>query len=198
MPRRPRRSAVTPSFGDADDAGAVHLADLGQALAPETLREGADGVDARALRDAGAVQDVLRHGGAVVHGLGVRHAGKRREAARERGRHAGLDGLLVLVAGLAQVDVHVDQAGQHEEPARVEHRRVAGLERPRRAGRGDPLSVQQHVARRRPARDRIDHRAAGHEEAAHARPPVRRRSGSSAGSASPALASSALLRATSR
>ena len=94
--------------------------------------------------------------------------------------------------------MHVDETGQHEEPARVEHRRVAGLERPWRPGCGDPLAVHQHVARRRPAHDRIDHRAAGHEEPAHALPPVRRRSGSSAGSASLALASSALLRATSR
>ena len=109
---------------DRDDAGTVHLADLREALALEPEGERADRVDARALRDASSIEDVLRDGRAVVRRLRVRHARDRREAAGERCRDAGRDRLLVLVPRLAQVDMHVDEPGDDEKPARVERLRL--------------------------------------------------------------------------
>ena len=51
---------------------------------------------------------------------GVRHVEHRREAAEHRGLGAGGDGFHRLVAGIAQMHVRVDQAGQHVQAARVD------------------------------------------------------------------------------
>src|SRR6185436_14894219 len=54
-------------------------------------------------------------------------------AAAHRGAHAGLDRLLLLLPGLAQVDVDVDQAGAHHSTAHVQDLDVlARAERGRR------------------------------------------------------------------
>jgi hypothetical protein len=46
---------------------------------------------------------------------------QRRKSARRRRRRAGGDGLLVALAGLAQMDVNVDQAGRDGEAGCVEN-----------------------------------------------------------------------------
>lgn len=96
--------------GDGDRAGAEHQADLGEFLAGAGLGDRADGVDL-AGGGAGLAADEFDLGVGVEGRDGVGHAGDGGEAARDRGRAAGLDGLAFLLAGLAEVDVHVDQAG---------------------------------------------------------------------------------------
>ncbi len=181
---------------DGDDARPVHLADLGQPLPGEPERERPDGMDPRAAGQRRTLQDEARDRAAVVHRVGVGHAGDRREAARERRRHPGRDRLLVLLPRLPQVHVHVDQPGQHQQPARVEHRGVVDG-RARREARGDPPVVDQQILGPDRAGERIDQAPAGQERpAAHPRTPPRPRTGSVTGSSS--TASTALLRATSR
>ena len=64
--------------------------------------------------------DELRGRLAVEGRLGVGHARDRRDAAGQGRRRAGGDGLVLLAARLAQVDVHVDQAGADDLAGGVE------------------------------------------------------------------------------
>lgn len=59
----------------------------------------------------GAVDLVADLGTGVGDRVGVGHGGHVSEAAVDRSRGAGLDGLLVLEARVTEVDVHVHQAG---------------------------------------------------------------------------------------
>lgn len=95
---------------DGHGAGAEHEADLGELFAGAALGDGADGVDL-AGGGAGLAADEFDLGVGVEGGGGVGHAGDGREAAGDRGGTAGLDGFALLLAGLAEVDVHVDEAG---------------------------------------------------------------------------------------
>ena len=58
---------------------------------------------------------------AVLRRVGVRHRDDRGEPAERRGAAAGLDGLGLLLAGLAQVHVQVDEAGADDAAGGVEH-----------------------------------------------------------------------------
>ena len=60
----------------------------------------------------------------VDHRVGVGHAGEGGDAADRRRMTARGDGLLMLVARLAQMHVHVDQAGAEHATAAIDHRRV--------------------------------------------------------------------------
>ena len=185
--------------GDGDDARALHLADLRQALALESDRDGTDRMDARPSGSRGALEDVARHRAVVVHRVGVRHARDGGEAAGERGAHARRDRLLVLVARLAEVDVDVDEPGHDQLSRGVEHARVVP-ERPHRADGLDVPVLDPHVGRLdRPAL-RIDDRPPRDQQPlAHARAPPRRRAGSVSSASPPSsAASSALLRAIRR
>ena len=55
----------------------------------------------------------------VSHRRSVRHANHRRESARRSGARTGLDRLLPAKAGLAEMDVNIDQTGTHDETGRV-------------------------------------------------------------------------------
>ena len=90
-----------------------------------------------------ALDDVAGDRGAVVHRLGVRHAADGGESARRRGARPALDGLGVLEAGLAQVHVHVDEAGRDDQPGRVEH--FGARRRQIRRRRRDAAVLDQHV-----------------------------------------------------
>ena len=96
-----------------EGAGALddHVADLGQGLALLAARHGADGAHVAQAGGVGAVDLVADLGAGVGDGVGVGHGGNVGEAAVDRGRGAGLDGLLVLEAGVAEVYVHVHESG---------------------------------------------------------------------------------------
>lgn len=109
-----------------------------------------------------ALADGRGAGGHVLHahrvvddGLRVRHAAHRREAAVGRGARAGGDVLLLLQAGLAQMHVHVHQAGHHYLAAQVAFHAL-------RHGQAvahfhDAPVAHQHLARLVQAHLRVDH-----------------------------------------
>ena len=95
-----------------------HRAELGDPLAGQPDGDGADREHVGVARLAPQPPDLLDHAGGVGDRLGVGHRVHGGEAAQRGGVGAGLDGLGVLAAGLAQVGVQVDQAGQGDQPGR--------------------------------------------------------------------------------
>ena len=94
----------------------------------------------------GLLADEVDHLHAVLRRVGVGHRHDRGEAA-ERGRPAaGLDRLGLLLAGLAQMGVQVDEAGADDAARGVDHL-VAVLRREIGADLGDPAVGDAHVAR---------------------------------------------------
>ena len=89
--------------------------------------------------------------GVVRDRLGVGHRRDRRVPADRRRARAGLDRLLVLEAGLAQMRVHVDQARRHDQPAAVDDLGVVRLESTARRSRR-PTRPRRGRPRRRPGR----------------------------------------------
>ena len=84
------------------------------------LGDRADGIDIGkpdALRFAADEIDLPL---VVERRLGVGHAADGGEPPRHRGRGAGGDRLFFLIAGLAEVNVNVDQAGRDETAGRVD------------------------------------------------------------------------------
>ena len=155
-PHQQRRRHRPPIVGDRDAAGVLELGDVGQLLALLPARHRADRIDAREVGLGRLLQDVLGDAGVVVHRIGVRHAGDGGEAAGHRRGRAGRDRLLVLLARLAQVHVHVDQARAHDERAGDLDDGRPGVDRQIAADPGDPIAVDQHVEHAVPAVRRID------------------------------------------
>ena len=62
-------------------------------------------------RSPGTVVLIANLGTGVSDGIGVGHRGNIGEATVNGSAGTGLDGLLVLIARIAEVDVHVDEAG---------------------------------------------------------------------------------------
>ena len=114
---RPRRPTVTAPTG-------LHVAVAGLAAEPPDL-----------LDDAGGVGDRV----------GVGHRVHGGEAAERGGPGAGHDGLGVLAAGLAQVGVQVDQAGQRDQPVGVDDLGAVGGQRRRRSSAITPSSSSRSV-----------------------------------------------------
>ena len=113
---------------DPDPGGGVgHRTELGEPLAAEPDGDRADREDVAVPGLAAQPPHLLDDTGGVGDRVGVGHRVHRGEAAERRGLGAGLDGLGVLAAGLAQVGVQVDQAGQ----ARPARRRRPPRRRPR-------------------------------------------------------------------
>ena len=96
--------------GEGDRAAGDELAELGQLLPLASLADGADGIDMGLARPLSLEDDELGRPLGVDGGDGVGHAGDRGHAAGQGGTGAGGDGLVFLVARLAEVDVRVDQA----------------------------------------------------------------------------------------
>ena len=95
--------------------------------------------------------DLLDDAGGVGDRVGVRHRVHGGVAAERGGAGAGLDGLGVLAAGLAQVGVQVDQAGQRDQAAGVDRpRRPAAVRSARRSRRSTAVA---RAARRRRSAD---------------------------------------------
>ena len=90
-------------------------------LAPaEPDRDGAHRLDVAVARGAAEPPDLLDHPGRVGHRVGVGHRVHRGVAAEGRRRGPCLHRFRVFAAGLAQVRVQVDEAGQGDQAAGVE------------------------------------------------------------------------------
>ena len=97
--------------GERDRALEHHVADFGQRLALLVLGQRADRADVDEADGLAAVDLVADLGARVGDGGGVGHRRDVCEAAVRRRAGTGLDGLLVLETGVAEVNVHVEQAG---------------------------------------------------------------------------------------
>ena len=135
--------AVVAEHADAG-AGVRHRVELGEALALEAHGDRADGADGAPAGGLAAHRDLLDHARGVRDGGRVGHGVHGGEAAAGGGAGAGLDGLGLLAAGLAQVGVEVDQTGEDHAALGVDHLdAVRHLELA--ADRGDPALADQDV-----------------------------------------------------
>ena len=114
--------------------------------------------------------------GVVVDRIGVRHAGDGGEPARRGGRQARRDRLLVLLARLAQVHVHVDEAGADHGPGRhgddVGDTRGGWIESP--LDRAMRPSTNEHVVHAVESLRGIDHPSALKQAGSCSAPPASR------------------------
>ena len=115
--------------GNGHDARLLHGADGSQLFARAAFGDGADGEDIHYCIAFGAVDDVAGYGGdcrspATVFGMQQMEVNPPAAAARD----SALDGFGVFEAGLAQVDVHVDEAGRDDQPGGVELFGAGGVE----------------------------------------------------------------------
>ena len=125
-----------PVIGEEAHPELGHLAERRELLARPSHRDGAGRVDV-ARRGAPELQHLAHDAGMIDRRDGVGHGEDARVAAEGGRPGAGLDGLGLLLARLAEVAVEVDQAGAHDAPGRVEG--AIGAER--RTHRGDPAVV---------------------------------------------------------
>ena len=147
----PDRRAVV---GEADDAGIGELADRREGLAHAADAHGAIRQDRHRRTGGRSGRPHPRDDPRLVGGRRrVRHRADGREAAVRRRREPGRDRLGVLVAGLAEVDVEVDEAGRHDDPAVVDALRLGALQPGDRLE--DPVR-HDDLARSLASGDRID------------------------------------------
>ena len=147
-------------IGDRYSAFCGHLANLGQFFALEPFRERTDRQHPRQVRRPRSLDNVAGDRAVVVDRVGVGHAGDGGEPTGHCRLGAGQHGLFVLVAGLAQVDMHIDEARGHDQAAGV-NARVSGREKA--AGSVDPANqtvLDQQVTNGLQIIGRIDHRPA--------------------------------------
>ena len=141
--------------GEGDRALHDHVADLRERLALLAHRERADGAHVAEAGVARAVDLVADLGAVVGHRVGVGHRGHVGESAVGGRAGAGLDGLLVLEAGVAEVHVHVHEAGHEVLAGGVDDlralRRLEALPH-----LGDLVAVNEHVADVVEAQLRVD------------------------------------------
>ena len=152
-------------IAEGDRARIAQRDHLGHHLALEAAGRGRDGMDARGRLLARPVDDELGHGGVVVHGIGIRHAGNRGEPAGHCRAASGGKILLVLLAGLAQVTVHVDESWS--DPA---IRGIYDLGTPsveiQPDGRHQPF-IEQHVGSLVATALRVEHATASDADPLH-------------------------------
>ncbi len=105
--------------GESNRSRCVEGGHVGELLAERAKGDGGHGEDA----DGGVAfrgEDVLHGGNAIGDGGGVGHGDDGGDAAEGRGARAGADGLFPGLAGLAEVDVEVDEAGEDVEAGGVD------------------------------------------------------------------------------
>ena len=111
---------------------------------PAAARDGGVGEDL----DAGvAVDDLLLLGeglGTVGYGVEVWHGADGGVAAVCGRKRPGADGLLITLAGLAEMDVDIDKAGGDPFPAAIDDLRAGGLDDVRPDG-GDAAVADEYV-----------------------------------------------------
>ncbi len=154
-------------IGEGDGASGAEQADLGDLPAFEAAGRGGVGPDVDADL-AGAPGHELHQRHVVDGGLGVgeRHHGG--DAARRRGGGAALHGLLVLAAGLAELDPHIHQARRQAVAVALDDGGTRGVGGGTRAHRRDLAVGDQQVAflveRRRGIEEArvLEERARGH------------------------------------
>ena len=118
-----------------------HLGHGRQVAAPAANRDSGRGVHVAASCGA-EVLHLAHHRRAVDGRIGVGHGHHGGEPAQGGAPGAGLDGLGVLPAGLAEMDVQIDEARRNHAPGGVER---AVAVQPRGVDRDHPAVADQHV-----------------------------------------------------
>ena len=134
---------ATAVVGEGDGAVLDHVAHLGDDLALEALGHGAGGVHAAVALGGGDGLDVLDHHAVIGHGIGVGHGAHAGEATLGGSGGLGLDVALGLETGLAQVHVHVDQAGHEVLAGQVDD--LGALAGKALAHSGDHIALDEDV-----------------------------------------------------
>ena len=161
MPGAVDRLAVV---GEPERAGLAQLGHLGQRLARQAARDEArKPTGMRASRRA-ASRSERRTGARVDRRVGVRHRDDGDEAAGGGGARAGVEVLLVLLAGRAQVHVRVDEAREQVPALAVDD--LAPSARPASGAPmlGDLAAADEHVERRVEPVARVEHVGAADQD----------------------------------
>ncbi len=114
-------------IGEADGTGGVHEGHLGEFLPLAALGDGADGKNIAKCGGLGAGMDEADLGVIIESGRSVGHAADGGEATRGGGGAASGDGFLGFLAGLAEVNVDVDEARCDREAGAVNDGEVRGF-----------------------------------------------------------------------
>ncbi len=107
-----------------------HHAHLGELRTCQTHRDGAHRMHVDEADLLTAVPHMVGDDRAVGDRVGIGHREYRGVAAQSRCRRAGFDVLGILPAGLAQVSVQVDEAGQQNLAGRVDDIGIVGNGKP--------------------------------------------------------------------
>ena len=164
--------------GEEPDAQRGHLPDRRQLLALPPDGDGAGDVDV-AQRRAPEVEHLVDHRRRVDGRRGVGHGHERGVPAERSRPAAGLDGLRLFLARLAQVAVEVDEARRHDAAPGVDDL-VGGEVLPHR----DDAPVRHHDIGP-PGAAGVDHRAAPDDELRHRSLPSAARPSRATGRARP-------------
>ena len=153
--------------GEAERSGRGEGLEVGEFRAPAAEGGGGHGEEAYG-RIAGRVEHPGQGGGTVVDRQGVWHGHDGGEATGGGGAGSGGDGLLVGLAGFAEVDVDVDEAGRDNEAGSVDDLDFANLGKGSRLVDGkDEAIADEDVSRLVHAGGRVDDVAAGNNKVAH-------------------------------
>ena len=124
--------------------GVTQVAGLGQFAALQAASQRADRHHLDHPLGGRLLAYRTRHCGAIIDRPRVGHTGHGGKAAGSRGSRTGGDRFLVLLAGLAQMHMHIDQARTHHEPTRIQHLARA-FSRQLRGDRRNATPVNQHI-----------------------------------------------------
>ena len=142
-------------IGESDSAAGDHIAHLGKSLALEAARASARGEHAAMANGGSTRLDVLDNRAVIGHGIGVGHGANAGETALGGSTGAALDVLLVLITGLTEMNMHVNETGNEILARHIEDGGVTRLEVG--CDSGDLIALDQNIADLIKAGSRIDH-----------------------------------------
>ena len=133
--------------GKAERAIRRQEAHLGQLAPLEPLGRCGVGVDFGELDLAGAAGEELDDRDIIDRRIGVRQGDHRRHTTRRGGAPAALDRFQVLRTRLAQLHPHIDEPRRQAQPLGHHRLGIARRSREVAADGGDPLALDQEIAR---------------------------------------------------
>ncbi len=157
--------------GEPERAGVAQLGHLGQRLAGQPTRDRGQEADRHARLAPRWRAQRAQHRRGVDHRVGVRHRHHGDVAAGRGGAGAGVEVLLVLLPGRAQVHVRVDEAREQVPALAVDHLDAVGGQRAGRAELGDLAAAHEHVVRRVDPAARVEHVGAADQQVGGRRRP---------------------------
>src|SRR5215203_4787953 len=109
-----------------DGAGADELSKLGELLSPLSQGDGSYRVDSRLVRSMSLTDDEAYGGLIVGDGIGVGHRADGAEAPSRRSHRSAGDGLQLLLTGLSEMYVEIDETWCYDLSGCLEDQRLFG------------------------------------------------------------------------